>query len=195
MMNNPQWNQFQMWLQTQVNMGQISPYLPQQQVYQLYQQYVFNNFGFVPPIPMPTMSIPTVTPPPMSTSMPSITPVSNLSQEPNNQPTQNKIKELLPRTPNSPTINMGSGQNILNITLNASTGNKTVINASADTTIENLLKMYTQKLGLPPNVIGKDIMFLYNGAQLDFKNQSPIGSIFRNTAVITVYDLGGIIGA
>ena len=38
-MNNPQWNQFQMWLQNQINMGQISPYLPQQQIYILYQQY------------------------------------------------------------------------------------------------------------------------------------------------------------
>jgi hypothetical protein len=193
MMNNPQWNQFQMWLQTQVNMGLISPYLPQQQIYQLYQQYVFNNYGFVPPIPMPAVSMPTVAPQPMSTSMPSISLASSLSR--NNQPTENKIKELLPRTPNSPTINMGSGSNILNITLNASTGNKTVINASAETTIQDLLKMYTQKLGLPPNVIGKDIMFLYNGAQLDFKSQTQIGSIFRNTAVITVYDLGGIIGA
>ena len=193
MMNNPQWNQFQMWLQTQVNMGLISPYLPQQQIYQLYQQYVFNNYGFVPPIPMPAVSMPTVAPQPMSTSMPSISPVSSSSR--NNHPTENKIKELLPRTPNSPTINMGSGSNILNITLNASTGNKTVINASAETTIQDLLKMYTQKLGLPPNVIGKDIMFLYNGAQLDFESQTQIGSIFRNTAVITVYDLGGIIGA
>ena len=38
-------------------------------------------------------------------------------------------------------------------------------------------------------------MFLYNGSQLAPDSQTEIGSIFRNTAVITVYDLGGIIGA
>ena len=189
MMNNPYWNQFQISLQNQMNMGLISPYIPQQQINQLYQQYVYNNYGFMPqPINMPQPSM--VPNNPMSSSMPSISPLPNLNDQ-----NGNKIKERLPRTPNSPTINVGNGQNIMNITLNASTGNKTVINASADTTIENLLKAYTQKLGLPPNVIGKDIMFLYNGAQLDFKCQTPIGAMFRNTAVITVYDLGGIIGA
>ena len=189
MMNNPYWNQFQIWLQNQMNMGLISPYIPQQQINQFYQQYVYNNYGFMPqPINMPQPSM--VPNQPMSSSMPSISPLPNLNDQ-----NGNKIKERLPRTPNSPTINVGNGQNIMNITLNASTGNKTVINASADTTIENLLKAYTQKLGLPPNVIGKDIMFLYNGAQLDFKCQTPIGAMFRNTAVITVYDLGGIIGA
>ena len=188
MMNNPYWNQFQMWLQNQMSMGQISPYISQQQINQLYQQYVFNNYGFMP---QPLAMSPMVPNQPMSSSMPSISPVPSLSPIQN----ENKIKERLPRTPNGPTFNLGNGPNILNITLNASTGNKTVINASADTTIENLLKAYTQKLGLPPNVIGKDIMFLYNGAQLDSKCQTPIGSMFRNTAVITVYDLGGIIGA
>ena len=195
MMNNPYpyWNQFQIWLQNQINMQLLSPYLSQQQINQLYQQYVFNNYGFMPSIPMQPMPMPPVVNiRPMASSMPSITPISGLSPISDNQ---NKIKERLPRTPNTPSFSVGNGQNIMNITLNASTGNKTVINARADTTVENLLKAYTQKLGLPPNVIGKDIMFLYNGAPLDFKCQTPIGSLFRNTAVITVYDLGGIIGA
>ena len=187
MMNNPYWNQFQMWLQNQIRMGLISPYLSQQQINQLYNQYVYNNYGFMPNS-MPI--VPMVIPNPMSTSMPSISPVPSLS---NNQ--ENKIKELLPRTPNGPTFKLGEGPNLMNITLNASTGNKTVINATPDTTIETLLKKYAQKLGLNPNVVGKEIMFLYNGAQLDPKCQTPIGSMFRNTAVITVYDLGGIIGA
>ena len=208
-MMNPQWNPYQM-VQNPM-MPQMNPYLPQQPMYQLNPQY--NPYGFgqsmsssIPPV-MSISTMPSVQP--MSSSMPSIQPVSSLqpvtpSSQPitinpqstsNNQQTENKIKELLPRTPTSPTIDMGSGQNILNITLNASTGNKTVINASAETTIKSLLKMYTLKLGLNPDVIGKEIMFLYNGAQLDFKSQSPIGSLFRSSAVITVYDLGGIIGA
>ena len=103
----------------------------------------------------------------------------------------------LPRTgQESFTIgNIGGGGYVLNVTMNASTGHKTVINATADTTVQDLLLKYTQKLGLPPTAIGKDITFLYNGSQLDPKSKQTIGSIFRNTAVITVYDLNGIIGA
>ena len=107
----------------------------------------------------------------------------------------NKIKEMLPRDKPPETMTIGGGPNIINVTMNASTGYKVVINASADTSIEELLKMYTRKIGLAENVIGKDIMFLYNGAQLDTKSKQSIGSMFRNTAVITVYDLNGIIGA
>jgi len=104
-------------------------------------------------------------------------------------------QEMLPRNKPDENMTIGSGQNIINVTMNASTGHKVVIAASADTTIEKLLKMYTQKIGLSSDVIGKDIMFLYNGAQLDTKSEQSIGSMFRNTAVITVYDLNGIIGA
>ena len=92
-------------------------------------------------------------------------------------------------------MTIGNGGYIINVTMNASTGHKIVISASADTTIEDLLLKYTNRIGLPPNVIGKDIMFLYNGAQLDPKSKQSIGSMFRNIAVITVYDLNGIIGA
>jgi hypothetical protein len=102
---------------------------------------------------------------------------------------------MLPRDKPPETMTIGGGPNIINVTMNASTGYKVVINASAETSIEELLKMYTRKIGLAENVIGKDIMFLYNGAQLDTKSKQSIGSMFRNTAVITVYDLNGIIGA
>ena len=104
-------------------------------------------------------------------------------------------KEMLPRGKPDEAISIGTGQNIINVTMNASTGHKVVISASADTTIEDLLLKYTNRIGLPPNVIGKDIMFLYNGAQLNNKSKQSIGSMFCDNAVITVYDLNGIIGA
>ena len=119
----------------------------------------------------------------------------NPQPQPQPQPQSGQPNQgVLPKT-GSDTMTIGNGGYIINVTMNASTGHKIVISASADTTIEDLLLKYTNRIGLPPNVIGKDIMFLYNGAQLDFKCQTPIGSLFRNTAVITVYDLGGIIGA
>ena len=117
------------------------------------------------------------------------------TQQGSQQNQENKIREMLPRNKPAETMTIGGGSNIINVTMNASTGYKVVINASADTSIEELLKMYTRKIGLAENVIGKDIMFLYNGAQLDTKSKQSIGSMFRNTAVITVYDLNGIIGA
>ena len=127
---------------------------------------------------------------------------NQLFQPPPTQPTQQTQtgqpnQGVLPRTgQEAMTVgNVGGGAFVLNITMNASTGHKVVINATGDTTVENLLLKYTEKLGLPPTAIGKDITFLYNGAQLDAKSKQTIGSIFRNTAVITVYDLNGIIGA
>ena len=205
MMNNEYWDEFLIWLQNQIKMQLITPYLSQQHLNQLYKQYVLDKYGFEPPIPIqPMQQVPiSIMCPALTEIPPFVVPVNVkpikpeliISQESFNPQTENKIKKLLPRTPIGPIINMGNGQNILNITLNASTGNKTLINASADITIQSLLKMYTQKLGLPTNVIGKDIIFLYNGTQLDFNSQSTIGSLFNNTAVINVYDLGDIISA
>jgi hypothetical protein len=92
-------------------------------------------------------------------------------------------------------LDVGSGGYVINVTMSASTGHKVVIKAGPETTIEELLKMYMKKMGLSTDSIGKDVMFLFNGAQLEPKSQDKIGSKFRVTAAITVYDLKGIIGA
>ena len=184
-MSGPQWLAFQQWLTQQQMMGLIPQYLTSQQIYMYYQNYL-SSMGIIPSsIPNP-MSNPMPNPMPNPMSVPKPNPQTGMSSE---------IKELLPRNNKTDYYSMGNGQNIINVTLNASTGNKTVINASANTTIEELLIMYTKKIGLSPEVIGKQIMFLYNGAQLDGNSKDKIGSMFRNQAVITVYDLGGIIGA
>ena len=172
MYSSPYWNQFLMWLQQ----NNINPmFLNEQQKWNYFSTFL-NQFGLGSMMQPQNIS-------------PNPTPIPNPYEL-----SGGKVKERLPRNNAVNVINTG-GQNIINVTLNASTGNKTVINASADTTIENLLLMYTTKIGLSKDVIGKEIMFLYNGAQLDCKSKNTIGSIFRNTAVITVYDLGGIIGA
>ena len=113
--------------------------------------------------------------------------------QPQNQQSQQGSHEKLPRNKPDEAISLGRGQNIINVTMNANTGHKVVIAANADTTIENLLKIYIKKSGLNLNVIGKDIMFLYHGAQLDYNSHQSIGSMFRNIAVINVYDINGII--
>ena len=108
------------------------------------------------------------------------------------QPNQNNNIGVIRRDYLTETIDAAGGSGfIINVTMTASTGHKVVIKASGETTIENLLKMYI----LSPDSIGKDVMFLFNGAQLDPKSQEKLGSKFRVTAAITVYDLKGIIGA
>lgn len=112
------------------------------------------------------------------------------------QPNQNNNMGVIRRDNLTESIDASGGSGfIINVTMTASTGHKVVIKASGETTIEDLLKMYMKKMGLSPDSIGKDVMFLFNGAQLDPKSQEKLGSKFRVTAAITVYDLKGIIGA
>ena len=82
----------------------------------------------------------------------------------------------------------------ISITFNASTGKKVIMKMDKSITIEKMLKEYVKEIDLPEDTIGKKVAFIYNGAQLDCKSQEIIGNIFRNTAVITVFDLEGIIG-
>ena len=78
--------------------------------------------------------------------------------------------------------------NIIQITFNTNTGRKTIVNAHTSKTLEQLLKGYIFRLGLLEDVLGKDVMFLYNGVQLDPYSKSALGSMFSKTALITVYD-------
>ncbi len=108
---------------------------------------------------------------------------------------QNNNNGVLPRDKITDSMEVGSGGSIINVTLNASTGHKVVIKAGSDTTVDELLKSYMKRMGLSEQSIGKDIMFMYNGAKLLPDNKAKICTMFRNAASITVYDLKGIIGA
>ena len=104
-------------------------------------------------------------------------------------PYSSGIKDLIPRNPRT-SIDYAK---LVTITFNANTGRKDVIEMNSNKTIENMLKEYANKVYLPLDSIGKDVFFLFNGAQLDPKSQETIGSKFRVTACITVYDLYGIV--
>ena len=95
------------------------------------------------------------------------------------------IKNLISRNYND----KGSIQ----ITFNASTGKKVIVEIGPEKTIEDMIKEYVNKIGLSEDHIGKDITFLYNGSQLDHKSKQNIGNCFRNPAVVTVYDLNDIL--
>ena len=51
-----------------------------------------------------------------------------------------------------------------------------------------------KKLGLSENVIGKDLIFLFNGSQLDYKSQDLVKTL-PDMAAITVFDQNNVIGA
>ena len=114
-----------------------------------------------------------------------------------NSKSYKQLEELLPRedktiydtkiAPNTP--------NVINIVLNTSTGHRTIIYISKDSTIKELIKQYAQKIGLPEQVLGTKIIFLFNGEKLDIKSNKKLSQCFQNSAIITVFDQGGIIGA
>ena len=90
----------------------------------------------------------------------------------------------------------GMGNDIINVTLNATTGFKVVIPAPKSMTFEDLFINFANKAGVPVSTIGEQIVFLYNAEKLDAKSKQPISSLFKSfNANVTVLDQGGIIGA
>ena len=83
----------------------------------------------------------------------------------------------------------------ISITFNANTGIKTILLFREDTKLSDAIKLYCKKFSIEENEIGKDIMFLYYGQQLDYNSNQRIKDIFRNNSIITVYNLREIISA
>ena len=81
----------------------------------------------------------------------------------------------------------------MQITFNANTGLKVIMKIGPEKTVGDMIKEYMNKFGLSEDINGKDIAFLYKGSQLDHKSKQNIGSYFRNLAVVTVYDVNGIL--
>jgi hypothetical protein len=97
-------------------------------------------------------------------------------------PNSSGAKDPNPRNPRTPIYD------IINITFTHSNGRKVVVNMNSNKTIEDMIKEYANKNDFAMDSIEKNFMFLCNGAQLDHKSQLTLGSKFRHTAVITVYD-------
>ena len=119
--------------------------------------------------------------------------------QPQPQPTNNNsgLKELLPR--NNQTMNYNevtdNNQCVINISFIASTGNRILLAVNGNITIEELLKRYVKRLNLPETAIKKDIMFSYNGEQIDEMSKELVMNQFKNGDNINVYDINNIIGA
>ena len=81
----------------------------------------------------------------------------------------------------------------LSITLSASTGFKTTMAIEKTKTVEDMLKEYVNKIDLSEDTIGNDILFLYNGFQLDPKSKSKVETEFKDNSTIIVFDKRNLI--
>ena len=79
--------------------------------------------------------------------------------------------------------------------MTASTGLKVIIPISINATLEELFKRYAAKINIPESALGTKIVFLFSGGKIDPFSKAQIGTHFKNGAIITVFDQGGIIGA
>lgn len=149
--------------------------------------------------------------------------VNNFNQSGVNQPSgansdvyvtdPNKPKEVIPRVIKTVYVDKndmqqnvqnfnnfnqfgGMGNNIINITMTATSGLKVVIPAPKTMPLSDLFLTYVRKVGVPDDVIGTKIVFLFNAEKLDVKSKEPLSKFFKAANHnVTVLDQGNIIGA
>ena len=148
--------------------------------------------GFVNPMCMPN----NMTFNGMGGSMPTPN-QSQLQTQPQN-PNQKdpNDKGVLPRGNITNGDTLAKGEDMCNITFDASTGVKTIINAKKDEPFKEIFKKYMNKIGLPESYIGTQIVFLFNGKKLEGNSEeTPKKLKLQNMASVTVFDVGNVIGA
>ena len=120
---------------------------------------------------------------------------NQINNNQNNNNNQQEMKSVLPRN-----IEIGTNEIHIenefkrNLKFDTSTGVRVIISVSKEITIAQALKEFVKKLGLSENVIGKDLIFLFNGSQLDYKSQDLVKTL-PDMAAITVFDQNNVIGA
>ena len=82
----------------------------------------------------------------------------------------------------------------LNIRFCSNTGVNTIIVFSRNKTINELFIHYAKVMGIDENLLGGEIVFLYNAETLNIKDQRPICDKFVNNSLITVVDIYFIVG-
>ena len=129
--------------------------------------------------------------------------VSNVSDEAN-KTNPNEPKLVIPRSEKTLYLNekgehkinyTHKDQNIINISFVASTGLRLIIATPNNITVNQLLKKYMDRLGLPMEHIDKDLTFLHNGGRIDPYSNQLISKDFKNNMTITVFDKSGVVGA
>ena len=107
----------------------------------------------------------------------------------------NNQKEILPRG------KMVIGEikadwDIYNLHFKTNMGSEIIININKYANLNDVIKMFCQKINIPESKIGKQIKFLYNGKHIFNEYlDSKVKDIFRNLSSIAVFDIGNIIGS
>ena len=118
--------------------------------------------------------------------------VQNINVNNNNR---QESKSVLPRNISvRQERNILPNENMRNIRFDASTGIKIMIKLNKEATLEEAIKQFVKKLGLPESVIENDLIFLFNGSKIDVHSKKPIKT-FQDFAAITVFDQNNVIGA
>ena len=76
-----------------------------------------------------------------------------------------------------------------------SSGSKFVITTPNDIKVKDLLFFFAKEKGINPNILGKDIYFIFNGLKININEDKDLTSFgFRNWSSIITVDLKNIIG-
>ena len=78
----------------------------------------------------------------------------------------------------------------------ASTGLRVIIPIPKYKTIEELIRVYAEKVGVLFDVLAKEVIFLYDAAKINVYDKRKLYEIFTTKSYsITVVDNGNVIGA
>ena len=152
---------------------------------------MYNNYnGFANPMYMPNNMVYN-----MGVQMPNPNPTPIPAQNPNQNEEQKN--GILPRGNYvNGDINATQGEDMINVTFDASTGVKTIVCVKRTAPFKEILKAYVKKIGLPENLIGTQIQFLFNGKKLEPDSEdTPISLKLKNMTSVTVFDVGNVLGA
>ena len=130
-----------------------------------------------------------------------LNPLNALILNPNQNPIpppvkrQGGMKAILPRNIVSiDAPHKDQNTEMRNLKFDASTGIRIVIKVPIYTTVEKALEEFVKRIGLNKDVIGKDLIFLFNGSQMDIHSQELVEN-YQDFCSITVFDKNNVIGA
>ena len=86
--------------------------------------------------------------------------------------------------------------NLRNIYMHASSGLKVLIAFPLNKTVKELFLHYCAKIGISPNLLGKEIIFLHAAQTIPINTNALIKDFFKSDlCVVTVIDQNNVIGA
>ena len=110
----------------------------------------------------------------------------------------NAPQEIIPRT--NETMSEDYFKNInnrgkINVVLNASSGLTVILATPPNASVKQLIRNYLKKLGLRKEVLNGGIIFIYNAEVINVNDERPLSSFLKDTSVIIVVDVQGVIAA